>query len=153
MVKPILLLLLLSSPVFAQGKREYRVVRVIDGDTVSICCFGKKPQTVRLLGINAPEATSKNIQPGGLEATAYLKALVEGRSVYVGNEPKARVDRFGRKLLYLWRAPDKVFLNLQLVEEGLARFEPRFRVRFKSALMGAESRARKAKKGVWSGGS
>ncbi len=50
--------------------------RVIDGDTVVVCCdFGARSYptiAVRLYGINAPESH----EPGGPEATNYLAELM-----------------------------------------------------------------------------
>lgn len=52
------------------------VAEVVDGDGVS---FGEVE--IRLQGIAAPEDSRKYGQPGGAEATANLKRIVEGKIV------------------------------------------------------------------------
>ncbi|WP_187289042.1 thermonuclease family protein [Fulvimarina pelagi] len=66
-----LVLSVLVSPAFADPI-EGRVNAVIDGDGLVVA-----GTEIRLCGIDAPEAT----RPGGFEATAHLRALVEGRTV------------------------------------------------------------------------
>src|SRR5688572_11619160 len=59
----------------------YRVVRVIDGDTLIVSPRKDESEiTIRLLGINAPENTTKR-EPFGEEATSCLRELVAGGEV------------------------------------------------------------------------
>ena len=53
--------------------------RVVDGDTIRV---GRVP--VRLNGIAAPEISGNRIEPGGIEATEAMRALVEDRYVICG---------------------------------------------------------------------
>ena len=71
------------------------VTNVIDGDTFVIAYDGV-PASVRLLGIDAPERRD----PGGPEATAALRALIEGKTVRIDfADPSGRKrDNFGRLL-------------------------------------------------------
>ena len=39
----------------AQAAPLVRVVRVIDGDTIEVCCIGWKRESIRYIGINTPE--------------------------------------------------------------------------------------------------
>ncbi len=52
----VLLLILLPSPVTSQGdSATVQVVRVIDGDTIQVCCvFGDRVK-VRYIGVDTPE--------------------------------------------------------------------------------------------------
>ena len=51
-----LLLILLSAPVASQGDSAVvQVVRVIDGDTIQVCCVFGDREKVRYIGINTPE--------------------------------------------------------------------------------------------------
>src|SRR5690606_36312416 len=76
--------------------RPYRVVRVIDGDTVEMR-FGRGDGTVRLryLGIDAPEL--QPAQPFGAEAAAENRRLVEGARVWVSGDVEGE-DPYGRRL-------------------------------------------------------
>jgi len=81
--------------------REFRVLRVVDGDTFVVPYDGEKT-SVRVAGIDAPEPR----KPGGPEATEALRALVGGevvRLVFAGwRKGKGSVgvgkkrDNFGR---------------------------------------------------------
>ncbi len=81
------------------GARTFRVIRVIDGDTFVIEYDGE-PTSVRLLGYDAPEPN----EPGGAEATARLRELIDGKIVRLEFAEPARPgaaykrDHFGRLL-------------------------------------------------------
>ena len=67
-----LFLFLLFVPMVSFGQ-EFKVVRVIDGDTFVI----EGGERVRMIGINAPEL--KN--PFGVESKTHLKKLIENKYV------------------------------------------------------------------------
>lgn len=133
------------------GATAYRVVKIIDGDTVKLSINGK-PETVSLLGINTPEAKQrkKSGEGFGQEAAIFLTNLLKGESVYVKTDPESTTrDKSGRGLAYLYRAPDGLFVNLEIVRQGYGR------VRMvnpfsKIALFRAyETRAMQTEKGLW----
>jgi endonuclease YncB( thermonuclease family) len=123
-----------------------RVVRVVDGDTISIRDDARRSHRVRLAGCDAPGRG----QPFGERAKQNLNALVHGREV------EARChkhDRYGRLVCdVLIGSRDAC---LEQVREGLAwhyRYfaheqTPDERARFEDA----EARARAARRGIWSG--
>ena len=89
-----LLSLFLYSPALAdtlQGK----VVKVADGDTVTIIDDSGKKHRIRLAGIDAPE---KN-QPYGDVSTQGLNKLVSGRIVTIEYEKRDRYKRIIGKVL------------------------------------------------------
>lgn len=107
------------------------VERVIDGDTVLL----KNGERVRLIGIDTPEKGQKCFE----EAKNRLQELVFGRVVFLRKDVSER-DNYGRLVRYVFA--DGVFVNLVLVEEGLAlafEFEPDngFAPAFKSAELRA----------------
>jgi endonuclease YncB( thermonuclease family) len=76
---------------------EYQVNRVIDGDTIEVK-KGAVKLTVRLVGIDAPEASHKKHEPGqpfSQQSTKYLAKLVLNRSADVKSYG---ADRYGRVL-------------------------------------------------------
>jgi micrococcal nuclease len=128
-----------------------RVARVVDGDTIKVR-LGRRTETVRYIGIDTPESVKPGtpVQCYGHAATAANKRLVSGREVELraGAEPR---DRYGRLLAYVYRLPDRTFVNAELVERGYARtltippndaFAPRF-ARLQRAASGAG-------RGLWS---
>ena len=102
------LILLLFTPAFAQLQPRgelagmFRVVRVVDGDTVRLAINGDE-ENVRLIGIDTPETVhpTRGEEPYGKEASDFTKQLLEGRSVYLEFDIEER-DRFGRLLAYLY---------------------------------------------------
>jgi micrococcal nuclease len=97
------------------------VVTVVDGDTV-VVDLGGRQETLRLIGVDTPETVDPDQPPEcwGAEATAHTReVLPEGTEVRLTRDLEAR-DRYDRLLVYLHRAEDDLFLNLDLVAGGWA---------------------------------
>lgn len=78
-LKPALLLILsISAPVDAETLVG-RVIRIEDGGTVTILDAGNRQQTIRLVGIAAPD----RLQSFGARAQANLGSLISGQEVAV----------------------------------------------------------------------
>ena len=98
------------------------VVRVIDGDTIDLRLDGAV-ERVRLIGVDTPETVKPNtpVQCYGPEASAHTKSLLpKGTAVRVERDIEPR-DKYGRLLLYVYRANDGLFVNLDLASGGFAR--------------------------------
>lgn len=134
-----------------EGKTACKVVHVDDGDTVIILLNGKET-TVRLKGVDTPETghMSRPAQPYNKQATNFLKNLLEGESVFIEYEPGDKTDKYGRTLGYLFRAPDGLFVNLEIVRQGYGRAYTVYPFQYMDLFKEYEARARKAGKGVWS---
>lgn len=135
----------------------YRVVRVVDGDTVKV-----KPEsgaageedTVRLIGVDTPETHDprKPVQCFGPEAARFTTRELTGRQVWLAADPVAGArDHFHRRLAYLWGSPDDLF-NLRLVRRGFAREYDyrRQRYRYRGEFTAAQAAARAEASGLWS---
>ena len=81
-------LLALSFSVFADTLTG-QVIRVADGDTVTVLDHWKTQHRIRLQGIDAPERG----QPYGKASGKHLSGLVAGRFVMVEYDKR---DRYGR---------------------------------------------------------
>src|SRR2546423_6498820 len=81
---------------------EGTVVRVVDGDTIHVR-VADRVEKVRYIGVNTPEVhhPRKGEEPGGREATAVNRTLVDGRRVRLETDVRPR-DRYGRLLAYVW---------------------------------------------------
>lgn len=125
----------------AAGGEQADVMRVADGDTLAVSLGGAE-QTVRLIGIDAPEAGECLAD----RARERLAELAPGR-VRLETDSEGR-DRYGRLLVYLWA--DGVLVNEALAAEGLAlaRAYPPNTAR-QAALQTAEDAARRARLGLW----
>ena len=106
----------------------YPVLRTIDGDTVEIQYSGK-PTMVRLIGVDTPETVhpQKAVEAFGKEASAFTRNLLLGEEVYLRFDHKTasvvgeltdKIDKYGRMLAYLYRVPDGLFVNLEIVRQG-----------------------------------
>jgi micrococcal nuclease len=84
------------------ANEQYRVVRVIDGDTI-IVARGSSRDTIRLLGVDTPEVhhPRKPVQCYGPEASAFTKARLDGQLVRLEDDVERR-DVYGRRLAYVY---------------------------------------------------
>ncbi len=128
-----------------QDTPTVRVTRVVDGDTVDVCC----PQArVRLLGIDTPERGEWLFQ----EATAMTARLTTGQSVRM-ERCEEEEDQYGRLLRHLFVGERHV--NRELVAAGLARayiFSLRLNPCYAGDLLAAEGAAQRERIGLWQRG-
>ena len=125
---------------------------VIDGDTLAVRLDGGRRERVRLLGIDTPESVKPEtpVECFAEEAAARLRALLPERTpVRLVRDVEER-DRFGRLLAYVYRLPDGLFVNVDLVRGGYAQlltYPPN--VAHAEALRTAAADARRARRGLW----
>jgi len=126
-------------------------MRVVDGDTV-VAAIGGVEERIRLIGINTPESVDPNrpVQCFGPEASHRTKQLLPpGTPVRLVRDAEAR-DKYDRLLAYVYRSGDDLFVNLDLVAEGLAisyPFPPN--TAHRSEFAAAERAARNSNSGMW----
>jgi micrococcal nuclease len=128
------------------------VMRDIDGDTVDVR-IGRRRERVRLIGVNTPETVDprRPVECFGPEAKQATKHLLPpGTPVRLERDAEPR-DDYGRLLVYLYRATDGRFINLDLVAQGFAvplRIAPNtaHATEFAAAARSAEQ----ASLGLWS---
>ena len=130
----------------------YKVVKVIDGDTIVVDISGKK-ETLRLIGIDAPEIggnSSKN-KCFGKEAEEFAKNILSDASIELEeDESQNDRDKYGRLLRYIILKDGSNF-NKTLIREGLAKeYTYKTPYKYQKEFKNAETEARKAKKGLWS---
>ena len=97
------------------------VERVIDGDTL-VARIGNGSETVRLIGIDAPEsvAPTRPVQCFGKEASLFLAGVLPaGTEITLMRDAEAR-DIYDRLLGYVVRSRDGLFVNLEMVATGYA---------------------------------
>jgi len=117
-----------------------RVVRVADGDTVSVLDSNKTQHKVRLYGIDTPEWD----QPYGKAAKRALSKLVAGKTVGVVT---VETDSYGRTVGTVYLQDKNI--NVAMVESGHAwwyrHYAPHNRL-----LAATEQQAREQGLGLWS---
>ncbi|MDH3295847.1 MAG: thermonuclease family protein [Acidimicrobiia bacterium] len=140
-----------ASPSPQHSDPTFRVVEVIDGDTIELA-VGDTVERVRLLGIDAPESVHPTVpeQCFGRESSAALRSLLPpGTEVEVFRDRQLR-DHYGRLLLYLYRSEDGLNINHHLVASGLAAtsfYEPN--THLQAELTRAERQAQRDRVGLW----
>ncbi|HPV43699.1 MAG TPA: thermonuclease family protein [Spirochaetota bacterium] len=159
-----ILIIALCSPeaLYALGNRAV-VIYVTDGDTLKVM-FQKKKQSVRLIGIDAPESrrnskalkdsarSSRDIETivsQGKIAKKYVKTLVKkGDSVRIAFDIEKR-DRYRRLLAYVYLADGKM-LNDVIIRNGYASpltIPPN--VRYRKKFLRSYHYARENRLGLW----
>ena len=115
-----------------------RVVKVADGDTITILDASTAQHKIRLQGIDAPEKK----QAFGNASRKFLSGLVANREVRV---TYAKRDRYGRILGTVF--VDGRDINLEMLKAGMAWHYKKYDTN--PAYAKAETEARTARRGLW----
>ncbi len=116
-----------------------KVIKVSDGDTVTILMTGNSEAKIRFDGIDCPEKS----QAYGMQAKQFTSDRAFDKIVRIDYSGK---DRYGRFLGYVI-LPDGGNLNKELLKAGLAWHYKQYN---KSAELDAlEKQARAAHRGLW----
>lgn len=129
-----------------RGEIGTTVTGIVDGDTLDVAFRGER---VRLIGIDSPEVGG-DAQCFGREASAHAAELVPAGTAVVLRFDVEERDRYGRLLVYLWRA-DGLFVNEAMVRDGYASVStvpPN--VTHEARFLAAERTAREEGRGRWS---
>jgi micrococcal nuclease len=139
-----------GAPETPGARLEGRVVKVVDGDTIHVM-LGRRREKVRYIGMDTPETHKPGtpVQCFGRAASASNARLVAGRRVELRLDAETR-DRYGRLLAYVYRRPDGLFVNADLVRRGYAQIltiPPN--VSHAAQLLHLEREARAGGRGLW----
>jgi len=132
----------------------YKVVSVVDGDTVKLSINGTT-ETIRLIGIDTPETVhpTKPVECFGIEASNKAKAVLSGNTVsFETDASQGTRDKYGRLLGYII-LPDGSNFNKLMLEQGYA-YEYTYSVPYKyqADFRAAEQYARTNGIGLWANG-
>lgn len=129
--------------------KAYQIIRIVDGDTVIIDYEGADT-SVRLIGVDTPETVHPNKpeEEYGKEASMFLHNLLQGESVYLRFDVD-KTDNFGRTLAYLYRVPDGLFVNLEIVRQGYGYAYTQYPFEQIDLFRHYVERARLTEKGLW----
>jgi endonuclease YncB( thermonuclease family) len=130
------LLMLVPAGMAADFKGE--VIKVLDGDTIEVL-HEKKPERIRLYGIDCPEKG----QPFGQKAKQATSSLLFGKEVRIESHGR---DKHRRTLGTVFEGDLNV--NQELVKEGWCWWFRKF-VPKDQTLKPFEQAAKEAKKGLW----
>ena len=121
-----------------------RVVRVADGDTVTVLDSSNTQHRIRLAGIDAPESH----QNFGTQSKKNLSDMVFGKDVSVVYQ---KTDQYGRLVGKI--VLDGKDINLEQVKAGLAwhykEYQQEQSLQDRDSYAKAEDEARAARRGLW----
>jgi micrococcal nuclease len=142
-----LMIVALSLPCFAD---QYKVLRIIDGDTLDIDYKGKT-QRIRLLNVDTPESVHPDKARNtwlGKQAAGYTEKRLAAQSVTLEFEGKKR-GKYGRLLAFVFL--DNKNFNLELVQKGWSPYYTKYGTskRYHQVFTLAQSHARIKKLNIW----
>jgi endonuclease YncB( thermonuclease family) len=138
-MKKILFLFLLFGTLVFGETLVGKVVKVYDGDTLTMMVDGKK-EKIRFYGIDAPEHN----QPFGIESRDFVRRKVMDKKIKV---EVVNTDRYGRKIGKIYYNGSH-YLNLESVKGGYSWWYEYF-ARNEHKFESAEKNARRYRKGLW----
>ena len=141
-----------NSPAQAVRRGPFKVVRVADGDTLTVR-IGAALEKVRVVGINTPESVDprRPVQCFGREASDRAKSLLSGQSVWLERDiTQGERDKYGRMLAFVWLDQDTDF-GLKMIREGYA-MEYTYKLAYRDQLIyrAAQQQAKSQRTGLWS---
>ena len=129
------------------GLELWDVLRVVGPDHV-ILKKGSKQQTVRLVGLAVPQLKSPGLKETAYQSRAveFLSNLLSGERVFVLRGPR---QRQGLQEVKLFREPDGLYVNLEVVRQGYSPMAPGRLGTEQRLFQVYQQRARQAGKGLW----
>jgi micrococcal nuclease len=87
----------------------------------------------------------------GKEASTFLTNILKGEKVYLEYEKETQeTDKYGRLLAYLYRVPDRLFINLEIIRQGYGHAYTKYPFKYMDIFRDTERQARESGKGLWS---
>ncbi len=140
-----------QSPQQAEKTKTYRVVKVVDGDTVTVEKDGTNV-TLRLIGLDTPETVDprKPVQCFGKEASDKAKELLTNSSIAIEtDDSQGTYDKYDRLLAYIY-LQDGTNFNAYMIEQGYGHeYTYDLPYKYQTAFRAAQARAKLAQKGLW----
>lgn len=121
----------------------FKVVRPGEGNRLVILNDGR-PLTVRLAGVDLP---SDN-EPYALETRAFVGNLLRGETVHLESARSGAKIADGAEV-YVFRAPDGLFVNLELVRQGYGTTTPAIADPYAPAFRRFQAAAVENERGIW----
>lgn len=132
-------------------KDSAQVLRVIDGDTIKVSLKNKK-ETVRLIGIDAPETVDprRAVECFGKQSSGKAKEILDGKTITLESDPtQGNRDKYQRLLRYVFLGDlnfNKFMISEGFVLEFTYENNP---YKYMEDFKNAQQEARQNKKGLW----
>ncbi|TSC95765.1 MAG: micrococcal nuclease [Parcubacteria group bacterium Athens1014_10] len=138
----------------ASQTQYYKVVKVIDGDTITVNIDGTN-EVIRIIGADTPETKDprKLVECFGFEASEKAKELLSDQWVELeSDQTQGNKDKYDRFLRYV-RTKEGLFYNLEIIKQGYAHeYTYNLPYKYQKEFKEAELYARNNKLGLWADG-
>ncbi|MBN1943940.1 MAG: thermonuclease family protein [Phycisphaerae bacterium] len=147
---------------------SYKVLGVEDNGLTIVVDVDGQQTKVRMIGLAEPEDDAKDQRPsrrsedrpglggpgrrGGprLPTNIFLENMLRGEEVYVVYDSMVQEqDEDGKYVAYVYRAPDGMLLNTEILRQGFGVVDPSYDFSEKDTFLYYQDKARKAEKGLW----
>ena len=138
----------------AKTTKLYKVVKVVDGDTISVNIDGVNT-SVRMIGIDTPETVDprKPVQCFGQEASNKAKSILSNQMVRLELDPSQRkYDKYDRLLAYIFLADGNNFNELMIKDGYAYEYTYSTSYKYQSAFKLAQKDAQANGRGLWADG-
>lgn len=132
-----------------QSLQSGTVTRVLDQNTILVEIDGKATR-IDLLGVSG--ATTPQHRNQSSAAIETLSMLTLGEIVRIQYDPNGETNRSNKRVAYLYRAPDNLFVNLELIRQGQSRFTKNSMSIHIPIFEHYEQRAKQLMRGIWEPG-
>lgn len=128
-----------------QSLQSGTVTRILDQNSALIEIDGTSTR-IDLLGVSG--ATSPRNRQSS-DASQALSLLALGETVLIQYDPAGEINRANKRVAYLYRAPDHLFINLELVRQGHTRYTNTSMTIHTELFEHYEQRAQTLERGIW----
>ena len=128
----------------------FRVLRVEDGDTITINMNGKE-ERVRFIGVDTPETQDprKPVQCFGKAASEFTKQLIGNNPVRLESDQlSSNRDRYNRLLRYIY-LPDGRLVQAEIIRQGYGFAYTSFPFTKSEEFVSYQKDAREQNRGLW----
>ena len=142
-----------------EGSPSYRVVGIADDGASLVLQVGENKVTARMIGVTPISLASEKALVKRLDAErvkrlpstkTLLAILLKGESVYVVYDRQvAERDKAGRLVAYLYRAPDGLPVNEELIRCGFAAADTSYSFDERAAYEAHQKKAQSIGKGIY----
>lgn len=129
---------------------RWNIVEVLGPDRL-IIGNADRQRTVKLLGVAEPQSQRPKDRPAAhhLLAVDFLNNLLVGEEVLILDPQRSPNDPESLDVVKLFRAPDGLYVNLEMIRQGYARLSPAGLAHELPLFSTYQERARLAGKGLW----
>lgn len=139
-----------------EGSTSYPVLRVEDGGITVVLKVGDGETKVRMIGVTSVSLAQKANLPERLtgkrlpSTESYMENLLKGENVYVVYDRKVAEEDAERKCVgYVYRAPDGLMVNLEVIRAGFAVADMTYDFDQRETFAKYQDAAKKAGKGIY----